>query len=220
MAKRKYSIESRVDYSVILPVFFLLLIGLVAIYIATSNDSPTAVMKVMTQQVVWILLGCGIAFVVMLFSTEFLWKITPYLYGLGLVLMVLPLIFYSPALVESTGAKNWVTIGSVTLFQPSEFMKVSYILMLSRYSIWFRQKYKEDSLANDWKLLGVFALITLPVMILLGLQKDLGTAMVFAAILSGLVLLSGISWWIIAPVLILVVLLIGEIGRASCRERV
>ena len=135
MAKRKYSIESRVDYSVILPVFFLLLIGLVAIYIATSNDSPTAVMKVMTQQVVWILLGCGIAFVVMLFSTEFLWKITPYLYGLGLVLMVLPLIFYSPALVESTGAKNWVTIGSVTLFQPSEFMKVSYILMLSRYSI-------------------------------------------------------------------------------------
>ena len=144
MAKRKYSIESRVDYSVILPVFFLLLIGLVAIYIATSNDSPTAVMKVMTQQVVWILLGCGIAFVVMLFSTEFLWKITPYLYGLGLVLMVLPLIFYSPALVESTGAKNWVTIGSVTLFQPSEFMKVSYILMLSRYSIWFRQKYKED----------------------------------------------------------------------------
>ena len=165
MAKRKYSIESRVDYSVILPVFFLLLIGLVAIYIATSNDSPTAVMKVMTQQVVWILLGCGIAFVVMLFSTEFLWKITPYLYGLGLVLMVLPLIFYSPALVESTGAKNWVTIGSVTLFQPSEFMKVSYILMLSRYSIWFRQKYKEDSLANDWKLLGVFALITLPVRI-------------------------------------------------------
>src|SRR5699024_12349620 len=91
MAKRKYSIESRVDYSVILPVFFLLLIGLVAIYIATSNDSPTAVMKVMTQQVVWILLGCGIAFVFMLFSTLFLLKLTPSLYGLGLVLMVLSL---------------------------------------------------------------------------------------------------------------------------------
>ncbi len=98
--------------------------------------------------------------------------------------------------VESTGAKNWVTIGSVTLFQPSEFMKVSYILMLARCSIWFRQKFKEDSLKNDWKLLGIFALITLPVMVLLGLQKDLGTAMVFSAILAGLILLSGISWWI------------------------
>lgn len=163
----------------------------------------------MTQQVIWILLGCGVAFVVMLFSTEFLWKITPFLYGLGLILMVLPLIFYSPELVESTGAKNWVTIGSVTLFQPSEFMKVSYILMLARCSIWFRQKFKEDSLKNDWKLLGIFALITLPVMVLLGLQKDLGTAMVFSAILAGLILLSGISWWIILPVVIIVALAFG-----------
>ncbi|MGY3780873.1 FtsW/RodA/SpoVE family cell cycle protein [Streptococcus gallolyticus] len=209
MARKKYSIDSRIDYSVILPVFFLLLIGLGAIYIATINDYPSTIAKVMTQQVIWILLGCGVAFVVMLFSTEFLWKITPFLYGLGLILMVLPLIFYSPELVESTGAKNWVTIGSVTLFQPSEFMKVSYILMLARCSIWFRQKFKEDSLKNDWKLLGIFALITLPVMVLLGLQKDLGTAMVFSAILAGLILLSGISWWIILPVVIIVALAVG-----------
>ena len=45
--------------------------------------------------------------------------------------------------------------------------------MLARCSIWFRQKFKEDSLKNDWKLLGIFALITLPVMVLLGLQKRL-----------------------------------------------
>ncbi|MCR5492608.1 MAG: FtsW/RodA/SpoVE family cell cycle protein [Streptococcus sp.] len=208
MARKKYSIDSRIDYSVILPVFFLLLIGLVAVYIATANDYPGTIAKVMTQQGIWIFLGCAVAFVVMLFSTEFLWKVTPYLYGLGLALMVLPLIFYSPELVESTGAKNWVTIGSVTLFQPSEFMKVSYILMLARASIWFRQKFSEDNLKNDWKLLGVFALITLPVMILLGLQKDLGTAMVFSAILVGLILLSGISWWIILPVVIVVTVVI------------
>lgn len=209
MARKKYSIDSRIDYSVILPVFFLLLIGLVAIYIATINDYPSTIAKVMTQQVIWILLGCGVAFIVMLFSTEFLWKITPFLYGLGLISMVLPLIFYSPELVESTGAKNWVTIGSVTLFQPSEFMKVFYILMLARCSVWFRQKFKEDSLKNDWKLLGIFALITLPVMVLLGLQKDLGTAMVFSAILAGLILLSGISWWIIFPAVIIVALSFG-----------
>ena len=123
-----------------------MLIGLVAVYIATSNDYPGTIAKVMTQQGVWIFLGCVVAFVVMLFSTEFLWKVTPYLYGLGLALMILPLIFYSPELVESTGAKNWVTIGSVTLFQPSEFMKVSYILMLARASIWFRHKVPEDNL--------------------------------------------------------------------------
>lgn len=37
-------------------------------------------------------------------------------------------------------------------------------------------------------------------MVLLGLQKDLGTAMVFLAILVGVVLISGISWWLILPI--------------------
>lgn len=210
MNRKKYSIDSRIDYSMILPVFFLLLIGLVAIYIAIINDYPATLTKVMTQQLIWIILGCSVAFVVMLFKTEFLWKITPFFYALGLAMMVLPLIFYSPELVASTGAKNWVTIGSVTLFQPSEFMKIAYILMLARTSIWFRQRWQEDSLVNDWKLLGFFALVTLPVMLLLALQKDLGTAMVFAAILAGLILLSGISWWIILPVVLFFLLIIGS----------
>ena len=209
MTSKKRSIDSRVDYSVILPTFFLLLIGLVAVYIATANDYSDSVSSIMTQQVIWMALGGLIAVVVMLFSTEFLWKITPFLYVLGLGLMILPLIFYSPVLVASTGAKNWVTIGSVTLFQPSEFMKISYILMLAKTTVWFQERRLAMSLREDFKLLGLFALITVPVMLLLGLQKDLGTALVFTAILAGIVLLAGISWWIILPIIGLVILLFG-----------
>ncbi len=209
MTSKKRSIDSRVDYSVILPTFFLLLIGLVAVYIATANDYSDSVSSIMTQQVIWMALGGLIAVVVMLFSTEFLWKITPFLYVLGLGLMILPLIFYSPVLVASTGAKNWVTIGSVTLFQPSEFMKISYILMLAKTTVWFQERHLAMSLREDFKLLGLFALITAPVMLLLGLQKDLGTALVFTAILAGIVLLAGISWWIILPIIGLVILLFG-----------
>lgn len=209
MRRNKQAFDSRVDYSVILPVFFLLVISLVAIYIATKNDYPNSVTMVMIQQGIWIFLGCLISLVVMLFSTEFLWKTTPYLYGFGLALMVLPLIFFSPQVVASTGAKNWVTIGSVTLFQPSEFMKISYILLLARVTVWFHQRNRQTTLRDDWRLLALYALITLPVMILLGLQKDLGTAMVFMAILAGLILVSGISWWIILPVIGVIALFAG-----------
>lgn len=200
MTSKKKPIDSRVDYSLILPVFFLVLIGLFSVYTATIHDYPSKIMVVMGQQLIWLIMGAAISFVVMLFSTEFLWKITPYLYGLGLILMIFPLIFYSPELVASTGAKNWVSIGSVTLFQPSEFMKISYILILARLTVTFKQKYKEKNLQEDGKLLLWFALLTLPIMILLALQKDLGTAMVFMAILAGLVLIAGISWQIILPV--------------------
>lgn len=203
-AKRR-PIDSRIDYNLILPVFFLIIIGFLAIFVAISHDYPKNLTTVMGQQVVWLLIGSLISFVVMLFSTEFLWKITPYLYGLGLGLMVLPLIFYSPELVASTGAKNWVTIGSVTLFQPSEFMKISYILMLSRTMVRFKQKHSQRILKEDGKLLLLFAALTLPILLLLGLQRDLGTAMVFMAILAGMVLVAGVSWKIIIPIVLLAV---------------
>ena len=210
MTSKKKPIDSRVDYSLILPVFFLVLIGLFSVYTATIHDYPSKIMVVMGQQLIWLIMGAAISFVVMLFSTEFLWKITPYLYGLGLILMIFPLIFYSPELVASTGAKNWVSIGSVTLFQPSEFMKISYILILARLTVTFKQKYKEKNLQEDGKLLLWFALLTLPIMILLALQKDLGTAMVFMAILAGLVLIAGISWQIILPVVGAVALIVAH----------
>ena len=78
------------------------------------------------QQLAWIGMGCVVCLIVTIFSTKFLWKITPFLYLFGLTLMVLPLIFYNPNLVASTGAKNWVAYGNITLFQPSEFMKISF----------------------------------------------------------------------------------------------
>ena len=200
----KRSLDSRVDYSLLLPVFFLLVIGVVAIYIAVSHDYPNNILPILGQQVAWIALGLVIGFVVMLFNTEFLWKVTPFLYILGLGLMVLPIIFYNPSLVASTGAKNWVSVNGVTLFQPSEFMKISYILMLARVIVQFTKKHKEwrRTVPLDFLLIFWMILFTIPVLVLLALQSDLGTALVFVAIFSGIVLLSGVSWKIIIPVFV------------------
>ena len=203
----KRSLDSRVDYSLILPVFCLLVIGVVAIYIAVSHDYPQNIWPILGQQLAWIVLGIIISFVVMFFNTKFLWQSTPYLYALGLALMVLPLIFYNPNLVAATGAKNWVSIGGVTLFQPSEFMKISYILILARVVVQFTQKHKEKerTIALDFLLILWLIIFTLPVLVLLALQSDLGTALVFVAIFAGLVLLSGVSWKIIIPIFATVV---------------
>ena len=209
MPSQQRTFESRIDYSLLLPVFLLLSIGVTAIYIAVSHDYPNNVLQIVGQQVVWILLGFLISFIVMFFNTKFLWKMTPFLYLLGLGLMVLPLVFYSESLVASTGAKNWVSIRGVTLFQPSEFMKISYILMLSRVVVKFLQQNRnyERTIALDLFLIVKLALYTLPVLLLLALQSDLGTALVFSAIYCGIVLLSGVSWKIILPVFLTVSLL-------------
>lgn len=201
MPKKATAIDRHIDYSLLLPVFFLLLTGFVAIFIATSHDYPERLSLVMWQQAAWTVVGLLMAFVVMLFQKAFLWKVSPVLYVFGLGLMALPLFFFSQDLVAVTGAKNWVTLGNATLFQPSEFMKIAYILILSVVTVWYQERFPELSLGRDIKLLGIYGLLTLPVFFLLALQKDLGTSLVFLAILSGIVLLSGISWRIILSVL-------------------
>ena len=211
MPYQRRTFESRIDYSLILPVLMLLSIGVVAIYIAVSHDYPDNAWPMVGQQIAWIVVGFLLSFILMFFNTKFLWKITPYLYVFGLGLMVLPLIFYSQSLVASTGAKNWIAIRGVTLFQPSEFMKISYILMLSRLVVRFLQQHKQDerTLALDFFLILKLGLYTVPVLVLLTLQSDLGTALVFVAIYGGIVLLSGVSWKIILPVFLTGVLLLG-----------
>lgn len=208
MVKHLKTWEQRVDYSLLLPVFFLLVMGFLSVYVATLADYPERLGNVLLLQGLWLLLGILSAFVVMFFNTKFLWKATPWFYILGLGTMFLPLFFYSPSLYAATGAKNWVTINNITLYQPSEFMKIAYILALARVTVTFQKKGKSKELVEDWKLLGLYVLITLPVLALLAAQKDLGTALVFIAILAGVTVLSGVSWKILLPIILSVFLLI------------
>ena len=67
MLSQKRTFESRIDYSLLLPVLLLLSIGVTAIYIAVSHDYPNNVLQIVGQQVVWILLGFLISFIVMFF---------------------------------------------------------------------------------------------------------------------------------------------------------
>ena len=57
MPSQQRTFESRIDYSLLLPVLLLLSIGVTAIYIAVSHDYPNNVLQIVGQQVVWILLG-------------------------------------------------------------------------------------------------------------------------------------------------------------------
>ena len=227
--KQKHFFDVQFDFPIVGIVSALLLIGILSVYVAVSHDYPQMVWSFLGQQIACICIGCFICLIVTIFNTKFLWQITPFLYVLGLALMVLPLIFYNPSLVASTGAKNWVAYGNITLFQPSEFMKIPFILMLSRSIVQFlqRNKGRERLLRQDWFLILELTIYTIPVFVLLALQQDLGTALVFMAIFAGLVLVSGVSWKIILPVVFVLVggvagflfLFLSEGGRAFLHQQ-
>ena len=192
--------ESRIDWGIIFCVLLLALIGLASIYVAGTHDRQQVnVVRQVITQLSWYVIGTILIVVIMQFDSEQLWKIAPIAYWVGLFLMYAILVFYSRSYYASTGAKSWFAVGPFT-FQPSEIMKPAYIVMMGRVITTHNSEYAVHSVSNDWRLIGKMFLWLLPVLISLKFQNDFGTALVFFAIFCGMVLVSGVTWRIIAPV--------------------
>ena len=201
----------RIDYGIILSVMLLALIGLVSIYLATAHDTSTLQnpVRATVMQAAWYVIGGIGIFFVMRFDAEQLWRIVPYLYGIGIFLMIAVLIFYDRNTEASTGAKSWFALGPIS-FQPSEVMKPAYILMLSRVVTQHNAAFSH-TIQHDWQLIGRMVLWTLPIAVLMNFQNDFGTTLVFLAIFAGVTLVAGINWRILVPIA-LVAGIIGTVG--------
>ncbi len=86
------------------------------------------------------------------------------------------------------GAQRWIEIGAFTL-QPSEFAKLACVFALAAVLTGPRRKERPD-----WDLLARIALIVVPVLVLVLLQPDMGTAMAILAAAMIVMLLGDVSW--------------------------
>lgn len=199
--------DNRIDYGVILPVFLLCLIGLLSLYVALTHDPRDPnIFRGIVMQGLWYALGALVVVIIMHLDAKWLWRITPFLYVIGLAVMLALLRYYDPELATSTGSKNWFRVGTMT-FQPSELMKVAYILMMALIITKHNLKNHARTLKTDVFLIGKLFLVTIPVLVLVMMQKDFGTMLVFLAIFAGMFLMSGISWLIVVPSIIIVAVL-------------
>ena len=127
----QYLSSNRIDYGVILPVFLLCLVGMTSLYTALSHDpNNPSVIRGLLMQGVWYALGTIAIVLIMQMKSKWLWRLTPYVYGLGLAVMLALLKFYDKSLAASTGSRNWFRITGNLTFQPAELMKIAFIMML------------------------------------------------------------------------------------------
>lgn len=197
--KQPDSDVSKIDYGIILSVMLLALISLITIYSTTYMMSTTPSLRPTIMQVLWYIIGGVAVIVLMQFDSEQLWKLAPIAYGLGVLLLILILIFYDRRSYALQGAKSWFVFGPIS-FQPSEVVKISLIMMLGRVITKHNMETSKRTLNTDWKLLLQIGLWSLPLLVLIMAQNDLGTVLVYLAIIIGMTLMSGVSWKILLPV--------------------
>lgn len=104
--------------------------------------------------------------------------------------------------VTVNGAQSWIDLG-VTRVQPAEFMKLAVVLALAR---WYHGATAQEARLH-WKLVFPAAMIGLP-FLLVAHQPDLGTAMSLALTGAAIMFVAGLSWKIIAPIVIAAVVAI------------
>jgi rod shape determining protein RodA len=189
---------SKLDYNLILILFLLFLVSCISIYSAQSTGQYKE--NFLVKQIVWYVVGCGLIGGVITFDSDQLRKLTWYVYGFGLFLLGL-LIIAPPSIAPViNGAKSWFKVPGMGSLQPSEFVKIFVILALARVIEDHHHKNPVKTVKSDFWLLMKLGMVTGAPILLVMKQPDLGTSLVFIAILLGMIFISGISWKLLLPI--------------------
>src|SRR5699024_2373688 len=164
--------SSRIDYGIVLCIRLLAMIGLVSLY-STSVLMQDGSIRTTLMRLLWYVLGIGAAAVILLYDSKRLWKITSYLYWVGIIALVATLFLYDRCLAASTGAKSLISIPIINFtLQPSEFAKIPYILILAKVVTLHNSKNVNRTVKSDFILLGRLLLYSLLPFALLMAQND------------------------------------------------
>lgn len=139
------------------------------------------------RQVIWLFFGFIIMFLAAKITPSALKKLTPLLYVLTLVLLVLTLLIG----MVGNGAQRWISLGPITI-QPSEIAKLTMVLMMARY---FSDAERITVKNKRWHSLIYGTLIPFAVMLcpilLVMLQHHLSCIIILGVIGVILIVLSG-----------------------------
>lgn len=160
--------------------FIIFIIGLLAIYSATQAKDLAFSESYLLRQVIWF--GIGMIFLAITVKVSYhkFLNISYLLYLVNVLLLALVLIMGHVTM----GAQRWFSMGGFA-FQPSEFMKLSFILALSTYV--GQKKGDMDSLES---LIVPSILMAIPFVLVI-LQPDLGTALLLVPIFFVILLVGG-----------------------------
>ncbi len=181
--KMRFSkIFKSIDYILLITVTLILVVGFFVLQSATYNASIKYNMNYVLRQGMWVVVGLIAFFSVLLLDISKLAKYSNYFYILNIVLLLAVLILGE----ETKGAQAWIPIGPFKL-QPAEIVKTLLILGLANFL-----SSRVGKLNRLRDLFPVFIYVAIPLLLILK-QPDLGTGLVYVAIMLGMLLAAGAS---------------------------
>jgi rod shape determining protein RodA len=171
----------RIDWVLVVTVLALCGAGLLVIASATRTTAVEGDPLYYVKKQV-LALGIGLSLAVMAAAIDYhTFRYLSNLFYIGNLGLLLAVLAFGK---ETLGAQRWIQVGPLAL-QPSEVAKVVLILTLANLLAHKQGKWK------SWLDLGIPLAHTLVPVLLILRQPDLGTSLVFAAVVLGMLFVSG-----------------------------
>ncbi|SDM06036.1 rod shape-determining protein RodA [Pedobacter antarcticus] len=190
-----------VDWITILIYIALCAVGFVNIYASIYNPDNSTLFNFSSnygKQLIFIITALIVGFSILLMDAKFFSVFSPIVYGITMLLLVAVLLVGR----KVAGNQAWIPLGSFRL-QPSELAKFGTALLLARYVSSFNPKFR------DFKSIMFAALIVLFPLMLIMLQPDTGSALVFLSFMFPLYR-EGLSGYFLLIFLGMIVLFIAD----------
>lgn len=192
------NIIKNTDFIIVIVVIILVAIGLFGIYSAGYNTDSSKDEYI--KQFVWFGVSIMALIVIWLIPYNISSMIGIPAFVISLILLV-AVLFTSPI----NGATSWFNLGTF-LFQPSEIMKIAYILVLGKFIEYTLIKDKKG--VNKWYNLSIIAAMFIVPVLLILKQPDMGTAAVFASITFFMLYKGGLNYKYILIALLVILLVV------------
>lgn len=176
----KVKLLQKFDFIVIFCVLILTIMGVIFIYSSGIDSTGYLQNKNYIKQIIWASVGFVMMLVAALINYKRLARYIKFV-AIGMVLVLIYTMLWGATL---NNAQSWIKIGGVFL-QPAEFCKIIYILFFA----WYLDKSKKTS---PQKRFAISLGILMVPMVLILLQPDFGTAMVFISIFLFMCLIAGL----------------------------
>lgn len=167
-------LTSNVDWLLLLTYFLIVSMGVMTIYSTAYEEEHPHIWDLSMfygRQLMWVGVSLFLGLLVFLIDAEIYRKFALPIYGATLVLLVA--VLFTP---KVNGARAWLGIGGFGI-QPAEFAKIGTALLLSQFINGVNIR-----LQNVGTVLKSLLIITIPVILII-LQPDAGTVLVFTAFL-------------------------------------
>ncbi len=191
----------KIDKFIFLSIIIFYVISILSIKSASMYLSSN-LGNLILKQSIWYLIGLLFIFGIIKLDNNFFYRYAYHIYIIN-CLLLLGLLFFAPSI---NGSKCWYNLFGFS-FQPSEFMKISLILVYSRILGDFNKKKKINFKVEVYLLIKIFLILLIP-SILTFLEPDTGAILIYLIVTLFCLFISKIRirWFIILFGMILVFL--------------